>query len=394
MSDTSYTPAVVASLPQDWVAYITPFATMVGKSVDEVTAMLKPVVGEPGEQAISLLKDASASPDADIKAALNGLPSAVANRAIAGLRQVQQAAAAAMVPFAGAEILPTAPNDVSWLAALRAGGVLKVEQSTVIAAVRAALAHRVGLYEIPDLLVKRIEAFADGNSEQVPPEFFKLRKLLTRKNYGEIFEAIDGLDGNFVTEARKNALFSKIDANLWPAIISFFDQLKTWVEAWHQGAASPAMMMSAMMQLAGGGRGIMPPGMMQPPDTGVLRDHAAQFADEVNKVFSGTGVQVASALAYDATRIKEILENTQLPAFIGAVNREQMLRQLNVDVPATYPRLETNLTRFVLSIIKVEDQAAGDEELQFFGSLYMLGSQIPWDQLSMGKRAALIRSPR
>jgi len=59
-----------------------------------------------------------------------------------------------------------------------------------------------------------------------------------------------------------------------------------------------------------------------------------------------------------------------------------MLKQLGVAVSATYPRLENNLTRFVLSIMGVKDQPAGNEELQYFGALYMLGSQIPWDQLS------------
>jgi len=36
------------------------------------------------------------------------------------------------------------------------------------------------------------------NAEQVDTEFFKLRKMLTRRSYAEIFEAIDGLDGNYV----------------------------------------------------------------------------------------------------------------------------------------------------------------------------------------------------
>jgi hypothetical protein len=63
-----------------------------------------------------------------------------------------------------------------------------------------------------------------------------------------------------------------------------------------------------------------------------------------------------------------------------------MLRMLGVEVSATYPRMETNLTKFVLSVMAIKNLAAGNEELQFFGSLYMLGSQIPWDQLNMGKR--------
>ncbi len=386
---SSSTAVAAPDQPSAWTVYIKPFADTIGKSVEDATILLKTIVGEPGEQAMALLKDASLSPDADIKALLAGTPVAVANKAIKQLREAAPAASAgpAVVWGGASDNLPAVPSDESWLSALRAGGILKVEQSTVISAVRAALAHRAGLYEIPEMLAKRMETFADENAEAVPPDYFKLRKQLTRRSYAEIFEAIDGLDGNFVTDARKNMLFSRIDASLWPAIISFYQQLKSWVESWQQGAANPAMMMSAIAMMASGGAaGAMPPGMMQPPETGALRDAAEAFNDELNKVFAGTGVQIASALAYDATRIKESLENPQLPTLIGAANRDQMLRMLGVEVSATYPRMETNLTKFVLSVMAIKNLAAGNEELQFFGSLYMLGSQIPWDQLNMGRR--------
>lgn len=278
-------------------------------------------------------------------------------------------------------MLPAVPSDASWLEALRTGGVLKVDQSTVISAIRAALAHRAGLFDIPDGLVKLMERFADENEEQVDQEYFKIRKQMTRRSYAEIFEAIDGLDGSYVTEARKKQLFTRIDQYLWPAIFSFYGQLKSWQEAWMQGAANPALMMTALMGAMGGVGAGLPPGMMQPPDTGILRDTADALADSINKVFAGTGVQIAAALAYDATRIKETLENSRLPALTGAANRDQMLRQLGVAVSATYPRLEMNLTRFVLATMRVKDQPGGREELQYFSALFMLGSQIPWDQL-------------
>lgn len=323
-----------------------------------------------------------------------GMKALPARNLVAKLRK---AAAEAAAPAASAVstmsfegVLPAVPDDTSWLAALRAGGVLKVDQSTVISAVRAGLAHRVGLFEVPDLLVAEMERFSDANEEQVDPEFFKLRKMLTRKSYGDIFEAIEGLEGSYVTEGRKKELFSRLDGKLWPAIISFNGALKAWQEAWMQGAANPAIMMSAIFAASGTGGGAMPPGMMQPPDTGVLRDNAAAVADAVNRVFAGTGVQIAAALAYEASRIKETLTNPRLPALIGAANRDQMLRQLGVAVSATYPRLEMNLTKFVLAVLQAQDQPAGNEELQYFGAMYMLGSQIPWEQLgSTGKPSGI-----
>lgn len=310
-----------------------------------------------------------------------GMKKIPARRLIAALKPIESHAAAVGNAMSFDDVLPAVPTDASWLEALRTGGVLKVDQSTVISAVRAALAHRAGLYTIPDRLVELMERFADENDEQVSTDYFKLRKQMTRRSYADIFQAIDGLDGNYVTEGRKKQLFARIDKNLWPAILSFYSQLKSWQEAWMQGAANPAMMMNAILAATGGGTAL-PTGMMQPPDTGVLRDHADAVADAVNKVFAGTGVQIAAALAYDATQIKETLSNPNLPALTGSANRDQMLRQLGVAVSATYPRMETNLTRFVLAIMQVKDQPAGAEELQYFGTLFMLGSQIPWDQLS------------
>jgi len=288
-------------------------------------------------------------------------------------------------------ILPDVPSDESWLMALRAGGILKVEQSTVISAIRAALADKVGLYLLPSKLLIRMERFADDNVESAPKEYFLMRKLITKHNYAEIFEAIDGLDGTFVTETRKKSFLAKVDELLWPEVISFYEQLKNWIEAYAQTQNSPNAITGAIAvalnSFANGGK--MSGGVITPvPDAGVLRDAADSLNDSINRVFAGVGVQIAAALAFDASGIKKILANDQLPSLVGAANRDQMLRMLEADVPATYPRLETNLTKFVLSVLKVKDIAT-DDEFQYFNLLYMLGSQIPWEKLSKKGAASL-----
>lgn len=325
-----------------------------------------------------------------------GVKKLQARKVVAALKPApavtEPVAAGAVAAVSFDSVLPAVPTDASWLEALRTGGVLKVDQSSVISAIRAALAYKAGLFEIPDGLVRLMENFADSNDEQVDPVFFKLRKQITRRSYGEIFEAIDGLDGNYVTDARKKQLFARVDQYLWPSIMQFYEQLRSWQEAWMQGAANPAMMMNAILAASGGGMA-MPPGMMQPPDTGVLRDHADAVNDALNRVFAGTGVQIAAALAYEASRIKEALEDPRLPALTGAANRDQMLKMLKVAVSATYPRLETNLTRFVLAVMRAKDQAAGNEEIQYFGALFMLGSQIPWSQMGGLDATVEVRRP-
>jgi hypothetical protein len=277
-------------------------------------------------------------------------------------------------------VLPSVPDDGSWLTALRAGGVRKMEQSTVISAIRAALADQFGLYDIPKKLVTEMENYVDVTEEQVGDEFWTLRKSLTRKSYGDLFQAIEGLDASYVTDKRKNELLGRINENLWPSIFAFNEALAGWQEAWMQGAANPAMMMAALAGSAGGMG--MPPGMMQPPDCGVLRDAAETVNDALNRTFRGTGVQITAALAFEANQVKAMLENPRLPMLCGIPTRELLLKKLKVAVPATYPRMEVNVTRFVLGIMGAERVPAGNDELQYFGTLFMLGTQIPWEDLA------------
>lgn len=349
---------------------------------DAVTTKLKEL--GVGDEAISRIRVLGVNEVSDLRylkeetlisAGLNVVQAAKLVEALVPPAPVAEATALGAATFDA--VLPTVASDASWLEALKTGGVLKVDQSTVTAAVRAALAKKVGLFDIPTKLADAIERFADSNEEQVDASFYALRKQITRRNYAEVFAAIDGLDGSFVTDKRKQQLLERVDKHLWPAIYDFHGQLQNWQEAWMQGAANPAMFMTALMPGSVG----MPPGMMAPPETAVLRDSADAVADAINRVFAGTGVQIAAALAYDAAQIKKTMEDPRLPSMIGAANRDQMLKQLGVAVSATYPRLETNLTRFVLATLQAKDQPAGNEEYQYFGSLYMLGQQIPWDQL-------------
>lgn len=277
-------------------------------------------------------------------------------------------------------ILPMVPDDESWLKSLKAGGVLKVDQSSIIAAMRAALAFRVGLFDIPGKLVVAMEKFADDNENPVEESYFAISKQITRHSYAEVFSAIDGLNGEFVTERRKKQLFDRMNQYLFPAISDFYVALKNWQENWLQGASNPAFMMYTLMNR---GSSLLSGMVQSPPDTGVLKDSADAVNNAINKTFSGMGMVISTALAYDATQIRDTLQNPKLPALIGAANRDQMLKMIGANINPTYPRLETNLIRFILGVLQVSDQTAGEEEVQYFSALAMLGSQIQFEQLGI-----------
>ena len=65
----------------------------------------------------------------------------------------------------------------------------------------------------------------------------------------------------------------------------------------------------------------------------------------------------------------------------GAANRDEMLRMLEATVPATSPRMEENITRFVLAILHLKDQPTGREMTEYLKAMFMVASQIPWDEI-------------
>lgn len=296
----------------------------------------------------------------------------------------------AAVSTAAFDVLPVVPTDENWLAALKVGGVLKFSPNTVIGAVSAALASRVGLYELPKKIGELMERHSESLEEPVGEEYFTMQAMLTRRSYAEIFSAMPGVDGRYATEARKNALLRRIDERLWGSLSSFQVQLKAWVDAWQQGMSNPAAMVGMFSAMAGGG-GVMPPGMMQPPPADSLRDSADGVVNSINYVFAGAGLPVAMALAYDAQQIRKVLESSSLPAQVGAANREQMLRMLSVAVSSDYPRLERNLKQYALGVIELQNVAAGQAELQYLVALFQLGAMIDWSRLNPATPSGPIR---
>ena len=285
------------------------------------------------------------------------------------------------------DVLPQVPTDEAWLNALKVGGVLKFNKDTVIGAVSAALASKVGLYDLPDKIGLAMEKQATSLEEPVGEDYYQLQALLTRRTYSDIFAAMPGVDGRFATQKRKDALLGRLNERLWASLISYQQQIKQWVDAWQQGMSNPAAMMGIFSAMAGGGT--VPPGMMQPPPTDTLRDAADSVVNDINYVFAGTGIPVAMALAYDAQQIRKVLENPSLPIQVGAANREQMLRMLGAAVSSDYPRLEKNLKQYALGIIEFQNVTSGQAELQYIVALYQLGSMIPWDKLgSVGEKSS------
>ena len=355
-------------------------AKLLGYGVDE--GVITKIIDDLGVESIDDLASLEVT---DLTGA--GVKLAKARKLVADLKESSKPAATPNVMTAENRViqsqfealLPTVPSDESWLSSLKTGGVLKVDESSYIAAIRAALADRAGLYEVPARLTAAMEKYADETDEQVDPIFYALRKSLTRRAYGDIFSAIDGLDGTFITESRRKEFLKRVREILWPAIVDSYRSLDAWYQAWRASFSDPSMLLAAISGISGGAAtGGM--SMITPPDTAPLHDAGDSLVDSINRVFRGTGIQVAAAMAYDANTIRHTMEDPRLPALIGVKNRELMLKKIEANVSSNYVRLEQNLVKYVLGFAK-HDAVTSDVEVNYFVALWQLGAQINWTEL-------------
>lgn len=280
----------------------------------------------------------------------------------------------------GSSLLPSIPDDSSFLEALKIGGELKVGTTEIISAIKATLAKKVGLFEIPSKLAEKMEAFAETCEEPVGKEFLEVRNMVIERSYAEVMSVL-GIKGSFVTEGRKNSFLSKLESSLWVEVKSFYEMLSNWNRTWGETSNNPTILAHQIALLMGGSTGGVAPAMMQPPDTSVLKDAAEALINVMNRVFSGYGIPIARALAYEAQRIKTILENDRLPSMIGAGTREMMLKMLETDVASDYVRLERNLVQFIVAVMEYP-KITPNTEILYLSEMLKLGSAIDFNKLN------------
>ena len=312
-----------------------------------------------------------------------GLKLVNARKLLAELNDVAKkeatAAVAAATPIMSdySMILPSPSTNESFLKALKAGGVLKVDDSSYEAALRVFLADRCGLYAVPDKLSTAMLDYADGGDVPVDSIFFELLDSITRRNYGDLFSAIPGITGTFVSKKRRDEFVRRISNEMCPAVRDAYVALDAWYKSMLAASSNPAALVQAFSGImSGAGMGL---GVSLPP-TDAVHDAADTLKDAINHVFRGTAAPVGAAMAKDAMEIASVLNNPALPAMVGAPNREQMLKKLGINITPNYARLEQNLVRFVLSYIKFDEAGAGNEAA-YLTALWTLGNSINWPDL-------------
>ncbi|MBR0134285.1 hypothetical protein IJM16_03395 [Candidatus Saccharibacteria bacterium] len=395
LSKETKTKATTVEVPaaEEAVVESTPAVTVEAPAMDALTEMVEKYGGDDdtlkylADLGVESVDDLAELEEDDLVTA--GLKLVKARKLLSEVKatktaaEMPVAAAPVAVPMYSADfsILPAAQSDEALLNSLKIGGVLKVEESIWDSALRVFVANRFGLYSVTEKIANAMDEFANQSDEMVNDRYFALRKQITRRDYGEIFSAIPGLEGDYVTKSRREMFMQRIDKELCPAIWSFYKDLDAWNDGVVSAAGNPAFMMSSLAGALSGARTSLTAASMPPTD--VMRDASDALKNAINHTFRGTVAPIAAAMAYDAMEIVKSLNDRSLPAMIGVANREQMLKKLGIGITADYVRMEQNLVRFVLAAIKFSDESP-ENEISYLSALWQLGRQIQWEKLVGG----------
>ncbi|HTK04967.1 MAG TPA: hypothetical protein VL500_05245 [Candidatus Eisenbacteria bacterium] len=357
--------------------------------MDELLAKLKTLLGDDAK-ATEALEKAKAEGVTDLETAAlateadwigYGVPKMSARKLVGELKQATAPAPAApaVAPVAAATLLPSLPTDDAFLEALRVGGTLKSAPTDVLSAVRAVLASRLGIFDIEDRILEAIEERAEGLGEPVPDIFYDLEKAKGKKAHADVLRAL-GVAGNFVTERRKKAFLGRMEG-IWGSLAGFQDHIHAWRQNWQSNMNNPAAMMQMLAAaVSGGAAAVAVSGVNDAPDAAPVVDAATAVIEDINKMFAGTGIPVARALAADAVQLRQLIERPELVSAVGAVSRDEMLKTLRLAVGADLVRAERSVAQYVLGVLELPKQPDTNLSL-YIVALETLGTNIPWDKL-------------
>ncbi len=360
-----------------------------GSDTDEAKAKVADVAAKAKAAGVETLEDAALLTENDWTGF--GVPLVKARKLIIELKPAPTppanlaGTAAPMDPIAGAaSLLPVIPRGKSLIKLLQVGGVPKMEENDVAAAVSVLLAYRMGLFDLEENLMSAIEYRTAKNKEQYPPVYYELQDLFTQKAYRDVFAAAKVSTSRIYTEKNKREFLSKAES-FWSLISGFHDRAKAWNDSWLTQSANPLAFQQAMQtmvqQLAGGGMQMgAPPPVNNMPDINPIIASAKKVIDGYNEVFCGPGVLVSRGLAAEADHFQTIFERPELVSATGCMNREELVNLLDLAVSDDITQSEDALKSYAAAIYRLPTESPARVPY-ILNALVQIGVHIPWDML-------------
>ncbi|KKR84588.1 MAG: hypothetical protein UU31_C0005G0002 [Candidatus Uhrbacteria bacterium GW2011_GWA2_41_10] len=259
-----------------------------------------------------------------------------------------------------ASILPTLPDFASLLDVFRVGGDLVVSPELAIVGAQAALAQNYGIED----LEKSLGALMRTRARSVRRVFGVEQEKLFRKALSKDsdFDAILPSSSPFWTKTEREE-FYKNWGFVWKATAAFYDVLAGWRQALrddHQDLI-----------------GALTGDLDDAPDTTPLQAEGARVIETVNEALIGPGALIAGRMAAEAGWRRELLNNSQILTFTN-MTKEEILRELHLDVSIADVKVEQAIALFLNGILHATTKATPDVEVKYYKDLFNVGRSIPW----------------
>lgn len=290
-------------------------------------------------------------------------------------------------PVPSGVVLPEVPDNETWMRGFKVAGKLLVNDSVCIALVRAGLAEPVGISKIPEALLVKLELEADKRQEPAGPSYWRIVNAINQRKYADVLSALTGGTTPSITVAQRKKLMARMSEIMLPALERSID-----------GACD---FLSRLVQLSGVAMGAnlaggvqydarvqaMLQALTQVPDTGEIHELADDLRDAFNKTCSGTGMVTATKIAMEYAKVKEILDDPELYALCNVANRDQLVREMNLQVSGALVRTEESLVQFVYAMIRL-DQVPPEIEPVYVVQMCNLAARIDKSFLRKDRVAA------
>lgn len=269
-------------------------------------------------------------------------------------------------------------NEEQWLNNLRMSGILKFDEATYVAGIKAVLAANLGVFASIEKLIMMIDDYAVKNAIPAPLSFYNLQNIMTRRQYGLVFAASEDNCMNgvpiYATTHDMNALVEKMKSDFVPTILSAAEKVSIWYNDLSMQKTTDFFMEKTLQSQTATQN-------LSYPNPAALYDAGAELRQSINRTFAGNGIQKALAIYNEYHTFVDVLNDPELPRSIGVLDKDSVLNLLGFDANAAAVRSEGFIVKFVISIMNA-DKLARTNEVLFFRELYDLVRQIDWSALT------------
>ena len=279
--------------------------------------------------------------------------------------------------------IPVIPvDDESFLAILKTSGIQQPLDATVVAGIKAYLASKKGLFDLPKILLDKMQTAAESLNKPIRGgEFAEVRRIIVERDYAAILDAIDGQGcARYIDGDKRKKVLERVKSTLLPALVSFHGALQNY-----RTGLQESLGQNVMMAFMSGNQQAMEMARMSMvmPNTMQLKSAAEKFVVKANATFAVWGEAAARCLASDAIQIKKVLQLPQLPGLCGYASAEDFMMNISKDVTSEDIALEANLARYAYLLLVLNRGVAADAEKTLIGELMQIDIAINWNSLPL-----------